>query len=438
MNSLARILVSLSLLLVCTAGRAEDLMGVYQLAVRGDPQLQAADQARLAVRQSRPQSIAALLPSLGVNLNVNRSRYDNQLNGSISNSTNQVYGLQLTQTLFNWSSWVQLSKADSQIAESEANYAAAQQDLMVRVAERYFGVLKARANLKFVRADQQAIKRQLDQVRKRFQVGLSAITDVREAQASYDAAAAQEIVAQNQLDSAREALTEITGTSPGRLADLGEKLALARPVPEDMKLWEDTALRQNLRVLADRRAVDVAREEVARRRSGHYPTVDLVANTQYLDENLDGLFPLRQHDAAIGIQLNMPLYQGGLVRAQTQEAVHRYEESKDKLVQAQRQTVRQLRDAYRGVLAGISQVLALKQAVLSSETALEATEAGFKVGTRTIVDVLDFQRNLFRAKSDYAKARYDYLMSTLRLKQAAGTLSADDLIKVNRWLAQSP
>lgn len=443
MIRLIQTLIVLSLALALPAARGADLLGVYRLAARNDPQLQGAEQARLAVLQSRPESRAGLLPSLGFNLDVNRSHFDNKLSGgttpgfggTVDYATNQSYTLQLSQPLFNWGAWERLSQADSRIAQADAEYAAARQGLMLRVAVRYFGILKARADLEFVRADLKATRRQSEQARKRFRVGLGAITDVREAQARYDAVVARGIAARNALDSAREALEEITATPPGRLADIGSALALARPVPEVMKRWVDTALQRNLQVLARTRAVDVARREVGLQRSGHYPTVDLVANTQYLDENPFGTFQLRQQQSSIGVQLRLPIFQGGAVTARTRRAVHLYSEAQDKLVQARRRTVRATRDAYRDVLADISRVEALRQAVVSAQTALQATEAGFQVGTRTIVDVLNFQRNLYSAQSDYAAARYDYLVSTLRLKQAAGILSADDLIKINRDLS---
>ncbi len=440
MNRLIRTLIALSLALALPVAHGADLLSIYRLATRNDPQLQAAEQARLAVLQSRPESRAGLLPSLGFNLNINRSHFDNQLSGGTAPglgdyATNQTYTLQLSQPLFNWGAWERLSQADSRIAQADAEYAAARQDLMLRVAVRYFGILKAHADLKFVRADLEATKRRFEQARKRFRVGLGAITDVREAQARYDAVAAREIVARNALDSAREALEEITDAPPGRLADIGGALALARPVPEAMNRWVDTALQRNLQVLARARAVDVARREVGLQRSGRYPTVDLVADTQYLDENPFGNFQLRQRQSSIGIRLRLPIFQGGAVTARTRRAVHLYSEAQDRLVQARRRTVRATRDAYRDVLANISRVEALRQAVVSAQTALQATEAGFKVGTRTIVDVLDFQRNLYSAQSDYAAARYDYLVSTLQLKLAAGILSADDLIEINRDLS---
>lgn len=434
MNALLRTALALSLALALPCARASDLLDVYRLAVRNDAQLQVAAQARLAVLQTRPESRAGLLPALNFNLDVNRTQYDNKLNSTLDYATNQSYSLQLTQPLFDWAAWKRLSQADSRIAQADAEYAAARQDLMLRVAVRYFGVLKARSALEFVRADLKATRRQLEQARKRFRVGLSAITDVREAQARYDAVAAREIVARNALDSAREALEEITGVPIGRLDDLAGKLALVRPRPAVMKDWVDTALQHNLQVLARLRAVDVAQREIGVQRSGHYPKVDLVAGTQYLDQTAFGLFPLRQQQSSIGVEMRLPLFLGGAVTARTRQAAHLYSEAQDRLLQAQRATVRATRDAYRDVLAGIARVEALHQAVVSARTALQATEAGYKVGTRTIVDVLDFQRNLYSAESDYAAARYDYLVSTLRLKQAAGTLSADDLVRLNRDL----
>jgi len=318
------------------------------------------------------------------------------------------------------------------VAQADAQYEAARQDLIVRVAQAYFNILTAQDNLEFAQAEKKAIAHQLDQARQRYNVGLSAITDVKEAKASYDLAVASEITAQNQLDTAREGLREIIGQSPASIAPLAQ-VRLVSPHPQDIKRWVDTALSQNLGVLASEAATRVAKDDVERQRSGRYPSLDVVASHSYSD-NIGAGFGSKGTDSSIGLQLSIPLYSGGAINSRTRQAADLYSEAQDNLEKQRRTTVVQTRDAYLTVEADISHVKALKQSLASTQTALEATQAGFQVGTRTIVDVLNAEQQVFGAKRDYAKARYGYILATLKLKQAAGTLNATDLDQINAWL----
>ncbi len=420
------------LLLWGTGSQAEDLWDIYQLAQESDPQLLSAEAGNLASTEARAQSRSTLLPQINLSAEMAENSVDTSGVGTEDYSS-QGYNLSLVQTIYHHDYYVQLRQADASIARANAEFEAARQGLMLRVAEAYFNLLSARDNLDFAQAEKRAIEQQLRQTRQRFDVGLSAITDVHEAQAGYDAAVAQEIAAQNTLDLAREALMEITGQMPGQLIPLTEELPLVQPEPTDIDKWVETALEQNLSLLAADASALTAREEINRREAGHYPTLDLVANHNYSDTS-DASFGAERTTNTIGLQLNVPIYSGGFTSSHAREARHLYTQAEQNLEQARRSTVRQTRDAYLGVTAGISQVQARKQALSSAQTALEATQAGFEVGTRTAVDVLNAQREKFRARRDYSRARYDYLLATLRLRQAAGTLDETHLRQINSWL----
>ncbi|RMD79186.1 MAG: type I secretion protein TolC, partial [Gammaproteobacteria bacterium] len=383
-----------------------------------------------------PQARAALLPHLDLQGSVERLQdvYDGSPEFI---RTQQTYSLQLVQPLYLREARKALARADALVAQAEARYQAARQGLILRLAEAYLGVLRARAQLAFVEADRKATQRQLEQARQRFKVGMVAVTDVEEAKAARDRVEAERVLAENALASAREALQELTGRPPGTLEELGPALPLVRPDPADVERWVRSALEQNFEVLAQAQALRAAREEVERRRSGHYPTLSLVANDTYIDRKFNfgsgRVFPLRGQNRSLALQLQLPLYSGGAVSAGVREALHRQRQAEEELERVRRQVTRQTRDAYRGVEASLRRVKALEQALRSARTALEATQAGFEVGTRTTVDVLQAQRNLFRARRDLADARYDYVINLLRLQQAAGSLDEAGLRRVAGW-----
>ncbi|HEY5719769.1 MAG TPA: TolC family outer membrane protein, partial [Gammaproteobacteria bacterium] len=268
----------------------------------------------------------------------------------------------------------------------------------------------------------------------RFEVGLIAITDVHEAQARYDNVLFEEIRAQNDVDNAREALRVITAAYHGELADLAAELPLKRPEPGNIDDWVAAAQRDNLSLVAARHGVEVAREEIGIQRAAQLPTVDAIAAYAHSDDNADRLGRGRLDSGRVGLELNLPLYTGGAIDSRARQAEARFLQASELLEQARRSVERQTRDAYRNVNAAISGVEALRQAVVSNQSALDATQAGFEVGTRTIVDVLDAQRDLFRAQRDYDLARYAYVLSTLTLQQAVGSLGGDDVEQVNRLL----
>lgn len=411
-------------------GWAVDILEAYQQAVISDPQLRAAAADRQANQEARPQARALLLPTLDAGATVDRNfNVDSNIPGADSAFNSHNYSLNLTQPVFNQANNVRVRQAESVINQAEADFMTAQQDLIVRVTERYFGVLSALAELIFASSNKNAIARQLEQAKRRFEVGLITITDVFEAQAQFDLATADEISARNAVADAVEALREVTGESYQNINDLSEEGPLDKPDPADPEQWVRLALDNNPQLLSAAFGVEVSRENVNLQKAGHYPRVDLTASYSDRDTGIT-----ETSDGVIGLQLNIPLYQGGAVVSRTREAAYQYESAKQNLERLQRQILRQVRDSYRGLETAISRVQAFDQARVSNRSSLEATEAGFEVGTRTIVDVLDAQRDLLSAERDYAQSRYDYIINFLRLKQAGGNLESDDLENLNRWL----
>ena len=445
--------------------QAESLLEVYQQALQSDPRIHEAEARRLAALEAEPQARGVLLPQLDLGGSWTKSTSDGSGTGNdfipdgsggvivvpvpFSSETEDEtsrWSLSLRQTLFRWDQIVGLRRADKIVAKAEADREAAQQDLVIRVGQTYFDVLAAEDRLTSIHANRKAIARQLEQAKQRFEVGLIAITDVQESQAAYDQAVADEIGAKRSLATAREFLREITGEYVAELSAPGDDLPLRIPEPASEKGWVDMALGQNLALVSSRLDEQLARDEISFRRNGYYPTVDLVANVGNVDSETDrnsdgaGFLPADNNfdSDSIGIQFNIPIFQGGSNKSRVQESVYLHRASREQLRRVTRETERQTRDAYLGVLSEKSRVEALNQAVQSSTTALEATQAGFDVGTRTIVDVLDSQFALYRAITLFYQARYDYLMNYLRLKQAAGDLSIEDLEAIDRWLVARP
>jgi len=425
-------------LLVAISGtvRADDLISVYKQALLADPQYQAALEAHSAALEVVPQARSALLPNIGLGGDVSRERFDPRNEGETNYSTNQIYSLRLRQTIYQRDRFIQLQQADDRVTQADAQLIAAQQDLIIRVATRYFLVLAAHDNIDFVTADKDAISRTLEQAKQQFAVGLAPITDTLEAQARYDIAVSNEINAEQLLSDTEEALRELTGELPMSPEILQEDIPLLKPDPANLDEWVDAANQQNPLVLAAMAATEIAKQEIQVQNSGHYPRLDAIADYSYLDNTFGGVLPLERNDSAIGLELNIPIYQGGLVSSQTRQSRYEYNQAMEELVKQRRATERKTRDNYRGVLAGISKVEALRNAVLSNEKAVEAAQAGFEVGTRAIIDVLDSQRDLLAARRDYARSRYDYLLNTLELKQAAGILESTDLAQVNELLVE--
>ena len=424
---------------ICAAfalpAQAEDLIQVYERAQQQDAQLRAAEAEYRAVLEARPLARSAILPQVSADAELGAFYSDPDGRDSVDGSRREI-GLNLNQSLFDRRNTIGLRQADLRIDQAAANLDAARQDLILRVSEAYFGVLVAQETLEFRRAEREAISRQLEQTQRRFEVGLIAITDVKEAQAQFDIAAAEEIAAENALNLAREQLAVITNQYYDRLAALGETLDMVDPDPLDPQQWVNAALETNQELRAQRLAAETAREQIARQRAEGQPTLGLgasVRDTGFSGTGRDPQF-IDRTDANIGLQLNIPVYTGGRVSALTREAREQFEAAQEGLVFTERLTVQNTRSSYLSVIANASRARALSQALESTQAAFESAQAGFEVGTRTQVDVLLALREVFRAERDFAEARYGYLLDTLRLQRAVGTLSVADLQRINRML----
>lgn len=426
--------------LCCIASQvyAEDLLDLYKLAKENDPALKVAAGNVQIAREGKNQTKSALLPSVDLGAGVSQN-YDlsDWMSGDSAENTTGQYSLSLSYPLYRRNLGLAHKQVDSQISASEATFQSAEQDLIARLAAAYFDVLAANDNLLFAQGTKEAFKRQLDQAQQRFDVGLIAITDVQEAQAGYDLAVAEEIQAQNNLDNAYEALREITGGYHKHIATLkADNPPLLRPEPADIKKWSETALEKNPEMIAAKYNLDATRQDIDIARTGKLPTVDITASHGYQDimRGDSGYSTSTGTSNSIGIQLAYSLYNGGQVSSNIRQAQNRYTQALDSLEQLRRTIHRQSQAAFLNVVSNISQVKALKQALKSNEVALDAVQTGFEVGSRTSVDVLNAQRELLSAQSNYARSRYDYIVNTLLLKQAAGLLTEEDVVAINAWL----
>jgi outer membrane protein len=432
---------------------AVDLVGVYELALKNDPRLRAAEYRREATGENKAIARANLLPQIGVGGTWSRGDTETDFPNPFpppdrrvveSDIDTDAYGAELRQSLYRQANYEALDVARGQISQADAVYQIAFQDFLLRVSENYFLVLTLTDGVTFAEAEERAFQRQFEQAEQRFEVGLTAVTDVHEARASYDNARARAIVARNDLEDAKEALRELTAQYFEEYDALQEVLPLVEPDPANAQGWVERALQTNPSVLSSRAAMEVAEANMRLARAGHFPTLDLVGtynrfnNNKYLYTDpvtgLQATGSLENEDAQIQVQFRLPIYEGGRVSAQTRQAHFLLDAAGQDLDDAQRGIVRQAENAYRAVLAGIQEVEAFEQARISAESALEATQAGFEVGTRTIVDVLLAQQRFYGAQRDNSVARHTYILDHLRLKAAAGMLGEGDLQQVNQIL----
>jgi outer membrane protein len=420
-----------------------DLVTVYQEAANNNADLAAARADYQARREVVPQARSGLLPNLsaGANLSDSRTQIDSPANTVSRSGT--VYQANLSQPLFRADRWFQLQAAEASSEQAALELSAIEQTLILQSAETYFAVLRAQDTLASTKAEEAAFKRQLDQANERFDVGLSDKTDVLEAQAGFDTARANRILANRQVEDAFQALITLTNREHPALEGIEHSLPILPPTPNDAKAWVDTAAAQNLNLQASNYAVNAAEETLRQRKSGHAPTLDAVASYQKGDNDSLGFsnnassgnsFSGDVEQRSIGLQLNIPLYSGGLTSSQVREAYQRVNQSEQLRESLRRQVVQNTRDLHRAVNTDVETVQARKQSIISNQSALEATEIGYQVGTRNIVDVLDAQRQLYNSVRTYNFARYDYILNNLRLKQAAGTLSPADLEALEQYL----
>jgi outer membrane protein len=433
-----------AVLLVAAAcpAAAEDLLQVYRDAQRYDAVYTGARYSLEAGRERIPQARALLLPSASVSASVAAVRIEQESdNQSLSpdfvrSPTTRSYSFTLTQPVYRPQNFAQYQQADWQVRQAEATYGQASQDLALRVAQAYFDIQAARDTLALVGAQKAAISEQLAQAKRNFEVGTATITDTHEAQARYDLIVAQEIVAQNDLENKRRALQAITGKEYVQLKPLRTDLNLSPPDPADMQSWVDIAEKQSYPVVAQEAATQVAQLEMKRTRGGHYPTLDIVGSYGNVTDTGSQQTAIGRDTTTgqIGLQLAIPIYQGGALSSREREAAANYLKSRQDLENARRTAALNTRQNYLAVINGIAQVAALEQALTSSQSALDSNRLGYEVGVRINIDVLNAQQQVFSTRRDLAVARYNAILNHLRLKAAAGTLREEDLEAVNRAL----
>ncbi|ENJ1750012.1 efflux RND transporter outer membrane protein VpoC [Vibrio parahaemolyticus] len=438
MKKLLPLFISAALGGISSSAWADSLAEIYDLAKQNDPQLLSVAAQRDRAFEAITSSRSALLPQInltaGYNLTRGDTEYDSNLIGDVSNDSNALTaGVNFSQELYNRASWITLDTAEKSARQADATYAAAQQGLILRVSQAYFEVLRAQDNLVFVRAEKAAVGRQLEQTKQRFEVGLSAITDVHDAQAQYDAVLADEVLAENDLINSYESLREITGQEHKNLNVLDTNRFSATRTNSPAETLIDEAKTKNLSLLSARISQDIARDNISLASSGHLPTLSLDGGYNYGDTS-NSARDNTTDNFNIGVNLAVPLYTGGNVTSQTKQAEFAYVAASEELEAQYRSVVKDVRAQNNNINASIGALKAYEQSVVSARSALEATEAGFDVGTRTIVDVLDATRRLYDANKNLSDARYNYILSVLQLRQAVGTLSEQDILDVDAGL----
>jgi outer membrane protein len=423
------------------------LMGVYQAAVKNNSDLAAAAAELSARQESVPQARSALLPQLNAAVvNENTRTNLDQPEFTLERSGNS-YQANLSQPLFNAAAWFQLQVANATSDQAAVEFSATQQNLILQTAEAYYNVLERQDNLAVSKAEETAFKRQLEQASERFDVGLSDKTDVLEAQASYDTARANRLLSESFVEDAFQALTTLTNQTYVALHGLKHTLPILPPTPMDAQAWVDTSVQQNLQLQASNFALEAAKQSLNQSKSGHAPTISAVASYAKGDNDslgfinsgmspLTNIAPYRSdaEQSSIGVQLNMPLYSGGLTSSQVRQSYDVLQQTEFQQESLRRQIVQNARDLFRAVNTSVDQVSARMLTITSNKSALEATQIGYEVGTRDIVDVLNAQRQLFTSVRNYNTARYSYIISNLRLKLTAGTLSPGDLEELDKYL----
>ncbi|CAH9055966.1 Outer membrane protein TolC [Pseudoalteromonas sp. CIP111854] len=445
-KSILSLLVGLSCALTSNLSHAEDLLQVYDIATANDPTVLNAKAQADAQKFAKEQALGVLLPQLGFEAGYNQVDSDFAPNSqtdatgySMMSGFEDTFSrsIALQQTIFNMTSWQNLDIAKKQAMQAMTQYELTQQELVVRIAQGYFDVLSALDNLEFVQAEKRAIERQLEQTRQRYEVGLTAITDVHEAKAQFDRAVANEIVSKNDVETARELLRTITGKYHSKLDSLNTETFSTVSPNKQANDFVTIAKDKNLSLALAKASLDIAEDQIELAKAGHYPTLNL--NASYSDSLTDSdgsLHRPRGDRTSVGLTLNVPIYSGGTTMAATEQARALYVGASQDLEASMREVTRSVITSYNQVMSNVATYRALEQAVVSAESALQATEAGFEVGTRTIVDVLVSTQNLYNAKRNLANLRYQYVLSSLRLKQATGTLSRSDLVAINKGLIQ--
>ena len=434
--------LSLTVALSVAPARATDLLQIYRDALANDATYASARAARDAGLESLPQGLAQILPTLNATAFAQNNRTDISFRGAAPDSQREGnsngFTVTLTQPLFNWQS-IQVYKAAAfKAAQAEATFGQATQDLIVRVAQAYFDVLASQDSLAFIQAQKVAISEQLAQAKRNFEVGTATITDTHEAQARYDLATSQEIAAQGDLEIKKRALQQIVGKFPERLEPLKPSIELNPPKPNSMEDWASAA-NQGYQARAQEAALEIAAREIERIRAGHLPTLNIVGTAGQSSSSISTSTSVNNNPSdatsgTIGLQLAIPLYAGGNVSSQVRQAIANREKAQQDLESTRRTAALSARQAFVGVSNGMAQVKALEAALISSRSALDSNKLGYEVGVRINIDVLNAQQQVYSTLRDLSKARYDTIVSSLKLKAATGTLSEADVEEVNRLL----
>ena len=446
MKLLKNLSISLTLCLTTSAASALDLSEAMDLAQQYDTTFQAAYANYLASIEASSLSTSAILPQIGFNAFYQRGNTEIDRSGTVVDSDNNSdgYSINLNQVIFDKTVFDNLDQGDAVAAKAVADLESAKQDTIVRVATAYFNVLTAIDTLETASAEKKAIGKQLEQSEERFNVGLSAITDVKEQQASYDISVADEIIAINDLSNKREALRVIINVYPDKLEIARPDIPLVVPEPMDINAWQEKSLQGNFSLLATKYSVDAAQSAYDGSKGGHYPTLGLnasygVINSDERDIGFTQPIPSSENtDAKVIISLDIPIYSGGFTSSTVRQKLSQLDQAKALQEQEKRKTIALARSAYLSLEADIAQVKARKQAVISTQTSLDATMAGYDAGTRTSVDVLLSQRLLYSSQRDYSVARHTYITDILELKRVAGTLTISDIDEINKWLIPRP
>ncbi len=455
-NPLQRCLIGGALAVALAApAQADTLTDVYTMALENDPVLRAAEATFRAGQEFEAINRAPLLPQLDANASYGESDVDQERTftaiGQPSRTNTQDestnYSISLSQNLFNLPAWFSFKRGQELSKQAEANFSAAQQDLIVRTATAYFNVLRELSNLESSRAEEAAFKRQYEQTQQRFEVGLIAITDVHEAKAAYDLAVVRRLSDEGNLGIAYEGLTVITGQPHANLWLLSEEYPVQDPDPLERSEWVDFALENNYELKARKFAAEASRQASNSAKAEHLPT--LTGGIQVFDNDTTGdardpasgtSIPFEQASEGYGweIRFNMPLYSGGGVSAQRRRAAAQWMAEQETYTSTLRNTIQNTRSLHLAVVTDVQRVAARQQAIVSAQSALDATIAGYEVGTRNVVDVLQSQRVLFNARRDYANSRFDYVVNRMRLLQSAGLLNPGHVEELNRWLEAPP
>ena len=431
-----RLVLALAVSCAAVPAWSVDLLTLYRDAVASDPVYQSARAQYAANMERLPQARAGYLPVIAGSASIFRNWVSRDSTPDL-NYTTKSYAVTLAQPILRMQNWIAIDQAKQQVLQAEAILATASQDVALRVAQAYFDVLLAQDNVALSGTQKTAIDQQLAQAKRNFEVGTATIVDTLEAQARYDQSVAKEIADRNDLEVKRRALQQLLGKLPDALSTLREPLTLAEPLPNDIEKWVATAGDSSFQIAVSRANYEIAKQEVARVRAGHLPTLDLTGSLARSDTPLNvnpGIQGSVVNSSSIGLTLSVPIFNGGLTQSRVREALALRERAEQDLENTQRAVAQQVRASYLNVTSGIAQVRALEQAQVSTQSQLDSTILGRDVGVRTSVDVLNAQQQVFQTRRDLQQARYNYLINTLRLKQAAGQLDEPDVEAVNRAL----